>query len=145
MRVSDATGLAHGTSSGWHKAPNKNKSGEHIIEWWDGRFPFAKIVTNSVVVGYGVTCGLHVNRNGLCDGTLCKKSVYIGQTGLSEDDARLRLNRWLVYATFHDLDPEQQRQSHIGLGGPQLAHLGSDVLVRAELDPDLDRLLHGCK
>lgn len=120
------------------------KAGEKIIEWWDNRFPFATINRNNVFVGYGVTCGCHTNADGTCVATPCKKSLQVGASGMTEDEARKRLKRWLVLAQFSPLDPAQQRQSHIAKGGTQLRELASDVCGWSELDADLDILLTKC-
>ena len=113
-----------------------------MIEWWGrDRFPFARIERNGVHVGYGVTCARHCNANGLNAKTPCKKSLQIGQIGITEQEARLRLKRWVVMGKIGKLKEGLERQSHIACGGTQLSDLASGVCGWSELDPDLDILL----
>ena len=46
--------------------------------------------------------------------------MTVGKSGLTEGESRLRLKRWLVSGSMGTLDPERQRQSHIGMGGQHL-------------------------
>jgi hypothetical protein len=117
------------------------KANERVIEWWDGRFPFAKILSNGFLTGYGVVCGLHVNKTGVCANTPCKKSITIGTSGITEDEARKRLKRWIIQGHIETLDEESARQDHVHRGGVQLRDLASDNAGWADLDPDLDVLL----
>ena len=121
------------------------KANERVVEWWDGRFPFARIMgPGEQIIGWGVTCGLHTNADGRCAGTPCKKSVTIGRSGLSELEAAKRLKRWLVTAQFHALEPASERQSHVAKGGVQLREYASGTAGWEDLDPDLDILLARC-
>ena len=44
------------TKKGLDQATHKAAAGERIIEWWDGRFPLARIERKGVHIGWGVTC-----------------------------------------------------------------------------------------
>ncbi len=130
---------------------NPAKANERVVEWWDGRFPFARIFgpANAVgtrkVIGWGVTCSLHTNEDGRCAGTPCKKSVTIGKGDeLTEEEACKRLKRWLIVGKIDPLDASCQRQSHVSKGGVQLRDFATGVAGWEELDPDLDTLLHTC-
>ena len=68
----------------------------------------------------------------------------IGKSGdITLEEARKRLKRWLVIGTkFNtEVDPMQERQSHVSFGGNQLKDLASDVAGWSELDDDLDVLV----
>ena len=72
--------------------------------------------------GYGATCKLHTDLDN--PGKVCKKSVTIGASGLSINECRLRLKRWLV-AGLDDSEwpPESddsQASHHISMGGRYL-------------------------
>ena len=49
------------------------------------------------------------------------------QDGMSEDEAKLRLKRWLMAGAIMPLEGGRERQSHIKLGGVGLKGLGSDT------------------
>ena len=49
------------------------------------------------------------------------------QDGMSEDEAKLRLKRWLMAGAIMPLTVGRERQSHIKLGGVSLKGLGSDT------------------
>ena len=111
------------------KAAMRAQPNGNVLEWWADRFPFAEVYNRSAghIIGYGVKCGLHINEAG-GNTEPCKKMITIGQSGMSADEARQRLKRWLIAgATGHLEDPTMMRQSHIKFGGQQLKHLGSDV------------------
>ena len=126
------------------KAVHIAKQGERVIEWWDERFPFARIERDGILTGYGVICARHVNVDGQVPNTPCKKSLTIGTSAISEDEARKRLKRWLIVGKIEQLDPNTERQSHVQKGGIQLRDFASDVCGWADLDPDLDILLSTC-
>ena len=93
-------------------------------------------------MGYGVHCGRHVNADGTCSSTPCKKMLTIGKSGISQAEARLRLKRWLVAAAH--LDPARERQSHISFGGQHLSLLDSETSGWGEIpEADLDELIAG--
>ena len=123
---------------------NNAKANERVLEVWDGRFPFVTIQQKGVHTGYGVTCGKHVNANGKHALTQCKKSLTIGTSGISQEEAALRLKRWLVAGAFgRPLDPECERQSHIALGGTHCTEFRSGSTVGwSQLDADIDVLIH---
>ena len=120
-------------------AKYKAKPGENVIEWWANKFPFARTTT-----GYGVVCGLHTNADGRCAGTPCKKNLTIGESGITEQEARLRLKRWIVVGEIHkgQFDPQCIRQSHVHVGGKHCKDLGSDVCGWSDLsEADLDVII----
>ncbi len=133
---------------GLDPATYKAKSGDNIIGWWANKFPFSKIESNEGgrrrLTGYGVVCALHTNADGRCAGTDCKKSLTIGKSDISEQEARLRLKRWIVCGKLeaHRFDPQCHRQCHIRIGGTQCKDLSSDVNGWSELPADdLDVLM----
>ena len=131
------------TKKGLDQATHKAAAGERIIDWWDGRFPFAQIERKGVHIGWGVTCGLHSNANGKFNKTPCKKTLTIGTKGMNQAEAMLRLKRWLVCAIFHPLDPDEQRQSHVNIPLDLLGS-GPDEGGWESLDEDLDMLVSQC-
>ena len=126
-----------------NQATHKAAAGERIIEWWDGRFPFARIERRGVHIGWVVTCALHGNANGKLNKTPCKKTLTIGKTGIDEAEAMLRLQRWLVCGKFHPLDPDEERQSHVNISLEALGN-GPGQGGWGELDEDIGRLLSLC-
>ena len=134
MHVLDPKAAARG------KAAFRAKPGERIMEWWGGEergFAFAFIVPNGVHTGYGVVCGRHCNADGHAAGTPCKKAIK-KQDGMSEDEAKLRLKRWLMAGNTMPLAAGSERQSHIKLGGVGLKGFGSDTDWGAFGHADLD-------
>ena len=59
-------------------------------------------------------------------------------TVVTLDEASLRLKRWLVLGSLHPLDEDEERQSHIAIGGTNLQGLASTTdwgdFGHAELD-----------
>jgi len=122
----------------WYKA----KANERVLEWWDARFPFVFILSNGIRTGYGVTCGCHANASGLYASTACKKSLTIGASGISQEEAALRLKRWLMLGKIgFASDPACARQTHVAIGGVHCRDLRSGVCGWSELDDDLDVLI----
>ena len=129
LHVLDPKAAAPAAAAARGKAAFRAKPGERIMEWWGGEergFPFAFIVPGGVHTGYGVVCGRHCNADGHAAGTPCKK-VIMKQDGMSEDEAKLRLKRWLMAGAIMPLTVGRERQSHIKLGGVSLKGLGSDT------------------
>ena len=82
--------------------------------WGRGRWELAIIERDGVVVGYGATCKDHEDPG---DSAVCKKSVTIGKNGLSLDELKLRLKRWLIAGIDDDDWGEDKRTKHVGMGG----------------------------
>ena len=123
---------------------DKAKPGERVLECWAGKFPFAEVAPGGVLVGYGVHCCRHVNADGTVANTPCKKMVTIRKSGISQTEARLRLKRWLVSGSTARLDPEQERQSHISLGGMHLSKFDSTTSGWGDIpEEELDNLIAG--
>ena len=65
---------------------------------------------------------------------MCKKSVSIGNSGLTRADLMLRLKRWLIAGLDDaDWDTEDPRAEHIGMGGTYMKDF-ADGLSEAECD-----------
>ena len=108
-------------------------------------FPFSRIEKAGKLIGFGVACCRHSNRDGYAAKTPCKKAISIGNNPvLSQSEASLRLKRWLVVGQMHPLDPDRERQSHIALGGTSLCDLSSETewgeFPHADLDFMIDKL-----
>ena len=73
--------------------PPKRQSQRRGIPWGSCGWELAVITRHGVVVGCGALCKDHRNPDDIND---CKKSVIIGESGLTFDDLRLRLKRWLI-------------------------------------------------
>ena len=114
---------------------------ERVLEWVDGRFPLCRLMRRGVVDGWSIVCGQHRNENCRSYKTHCKKSITAGGGTLTEEEAVLRLKRWLVQGKLTALTAGKERAAHIALGGKQLRDLASDVAGWDELDADLPILL----
>ena len=120
------------------------------MEYWgkNRQFPFSKIETGKgetkKLIGWGVGCGLHHNSvaSGLATDTPCKKAFTIA-AGITEDEARLRLKRWLVAGHTTKLEVGKERYCHIKLGGQRLCHLGSHTEWGEFGHADLDCIIEG--
>ena len=137
---SSASSSGPAKAIGLDKVTSKAKPGENVLEWWANKFPFARIERGAarVLTGYGVTCGVHTNANGKCAGTRCKKSLTIGESGITEQEATLRFKRWVVLGHIEkaNFDPQCERQSHVNIGGTQCKDLRTDVCGWSELSED---------
>ena len=116
---------------------------ERVLETWGGgRHPFAEVAPGGIVVGFGVHCGRHCNADGTVYATACKKMVTMGDSGMTHAEARIRLKRWLVAGKTTRLDPDRERQAHVGLGGLHLRGFASDGGGWGDITEDeLDMLL----
>ena len=89
--------------------------------WGKGSWALAPIRNaHGAVIGCGGTCKDHIDSN---NPTLeCKKQVQIGQSGLSYEELRLRMKRWLIAGLDDEqwVDPEQKRTEHVAMGGRAL-------------------------
>ena len=80
--------------------PVRVAPGEQVIEYWGGdRFAFARIMPKGVLSGYGAYCARHTNSDGYAAKTPCKKAITLGNPPMTEDEARLRLKRWVIAGT----------------------------------------------
>ena len=124
------------------RARYRVKANENVLEWWDGRFPFVSIAGIGPKAGYGVTCGCHVNTSGVHAGTACKKSLSVGAEGISQEEASLRLKRWLISGKIGFVsDPECARATHVAKGGVQCRDYRTGIAGWSEMDGDLDVLI----
>ena len=72
------------------------RPGDNAFKW--GRFSIARVNNFGVQIGWGLTCGKHLDVGE--SGTPCKIQMTYGQRGLfSDDDIILRLKRWAHVAT----------------------------------------------
>ena len=84
----------------------------------------SEVWLHGVLEGFGITCRGHND----CDdrpGTICKKSLSLGKSPMSHEEAKLRLKRWYVAGLNETWDPQTARSSHIRFGGRGLIKLGS--------------------
>ena len=123
--------------------PVRVARGEQVIEYWGGdRFAFARIMPKGVLSGYGAYCARHSNSDGYAAKTPCKKAITLGNPPMTEDEARLRLKRWIIAGSIHMLEPEtRQRQAHIDLGGKRLDDFASGGVWGDWTNEDLDVML----
>lgn len=78
------------------------------IEW--GGFQLAPIVTDEVTVGYGATCGRHLDPE---DSLKCKIQLSLGKDGrFSEDEARVRVKFWCIRGMDAAVDDHATPRSH---------------------------------
>jgi hypothetical protein len=73
--------------------PIRAKPGQFSFSW--GPFSIAQIRLQGVKIGWGITCGKHVDV-GSDSTTSCKTSLTFGKDALSDDDCILRLKRWCL-------------------------------------------------
>ena len=79
--------------------------------------------------GWGAICGIHTDPN---NPTLtCKKAMTC--SGLSHEECRLRLKRWLAAGLATEGWGANHRESHVSMGGVQLVNF-ADGLPEAALD-----------
>ena len=130
--------VAKGATPGLRVGP-----GEQIVEYWGGsRFAFSRIKPKGVLKGYGAYCMRHVHSDGYAAKTPCKKAISLGEPPMTEDEARLRLKRWIMAGSVHHLEPEtRQRQAHIDMGGKHLRDFASDGTWGDWTNEDLDAML----
>ena len=82
-----------------------------------------------------------MNADGFAAETRCKKAIA-KTPGLTLEEAKLRLKRWLVAGkSWLPLEPMRERQSHIGLGGKTLADFSSTSEWGEFNDEDLNALI----
>jgi hypothetical protein len=67
-----------------------------------------------VLVGIGGNCKDHLDPGRTLE---CKKSVTMGDSGLSYETLRLRMKRWLVAGLDEDGWTDDKRTVHVGMGG----------------------------
>ena len=85
--------------------------------------------------GFGAICGMH--RDPANPTLQCKKAMPCG--GLSPDECKLRLKRWLVAGLESGKWGVNKRESHVSMGGVQLSHFAEGLSLE-----DLDRAVsHG--
>ena len=139
----EAKAKANDATKGKGAKPVRVAPGEQIIEYWGGdRFPFARIMPKGVLTGYGAYCARHTNSDGYAAKTHCKKAITLGNPPMTEDEARLRLKRWIIAGSVHNLEPKtRERQAHIDMGGKRLDDFGSDGTWGDWGNEDLDVLL----
>ena len=132
---------ALGKSAASGHAAFKARPGEKVIEYFGGEFAFSKIEPGGVLTGYGVRCGRHVNESGHAEKTSCQKAINTKHHAISEAEARIRLKRWLVAGLTQSLDPAEERQAHIHLGGRGLNDFGTGSTWDEFSEADLDLFL----
>ena len=80
--------------------------------------------------GFGAICGMHHDP---ANPTLqCKKAMSCG--GLTPEECKLRLKRWLVAGLDSGRWGANKRESHVSMGGVQLSHFAEGLSLE-----DLDR------
>ena len=106
----------------------------------------AAIQRGGVHIGFGITCKRHKNcTDG--PGVICKKSITIGNSGISDAEAKRRLKRWFIAgspAFEADWDPAVQRTSHLNAGGVQLVDFADDSPVWHDI-PEAELYEMACK
>ena len=89
------------------------------------------------VIGYGATCRNHLDHADP-PGTVCKKSVTIGKSGLTIADLKLRMKRWLI-AGLDDAEWEEdvQRSTHVRMGKTYMQEFAHGLS-----EEECDRIAH---
>lgn len=65
-------------------------------------------------VGWGANCGCHKNDDDR-PSTRCQTSLRSGHGGLSADEARLAMKKWLLLGAYIDADAPDARRQHMKL------------------------------
>ncbi len=92
------------------------------IEW--GPFSLASIwsTVKDEQIGWGATCGCHVNGTDTPDDPACKKQITYGREQLSDHECILKLKRWLHLGAH--LSPEElgdmPRKKHVKIDARRL-------------------------
>lgn len=114
--------------------------GSRAVQW--GCFQIAAIYLHGEHVGFGATCGRHLDTVRASD-TQCKKSVRWGLEGLAPDQCVLRLKRWCLAGFEQEAHwGDCTRTRHVALGGAGLRAF-ADGPGEAELDELLAMHLQG--
>ena len=114
---------------------NAKATRQRRSEAW-GVFHLGPICSQGVQTGYGAICGLHRNSED-GPGIYCRKALTTSE--LSEEDCRLRLERWLPAGLQNSDWPEGQgRSMHLSLGGLRLVDFSSGK-PEAALDRQVNR------
>jgi hypothetical protein len=95
-------------SRSYHQAPRPNRS----FKW--GPFDIAYIYStgSDEIIGCGGTCGIHVNAGDDARSTKCKKMITLGKSGMTFDEARLRIKNWLL---MHVAEGADERKRHVNM------------------------------
>ena len=79
-------------------------------EAW-GPFQLARVYARGTPLGWGATCGRHLNAGG--DAACCKKQVAHGAEHFSDGDCRRKLKRWLLMGLDIPEEGEDCRTQHL--------------------------------
>ena len=63
----------------------------------------------STLVGYGVTCGCHLNKYD-SPNTECKRQLFLGKEPMTETECRARLKAWLLLGADIPMGPDSREQ-----------------------------------
>jgi hypothetical protein len=114
--------------------------GSRAVQW--GCFQIAAIYLQGEHVGFGATCGRHLDTARATD-TQCKKSVRWGLEGLAPEQCVLRLKRWCLAGFEQEGNwGDCPRTRHVALGGAGLRAF-ADGPGEAELDELLAMHMQG--
>ena len=93
-----------------------------------GLATLSEVWQSRVLVGFGITCRCHNNRDDK-PGTICKKQILLGNPPITHTEAKLRLRRWYVAGAQGTWDPPTARSSHVNFGGRGLRMLDSGAVA----------------
>ena len=93
-----------------------------------GLATLSEVWQSRVLVGFGITCRCHNNRDDK-PGTICKKQILLGNPPITHTEAKLRLKRWYVAGAQGTWDPPTARSSHVYFGGRGLRMLDSGAVA----------------
>ena len=99
----------------------------------------AEVARRGVIVGWGATCGRHVNdAEDPDDHTQCKKQLTFGKSRkLTEEQCKIGLKRWLLLGLF--VEPsDQERTDHVNMCARKEARL--PLAPGEDLDAELQDL-----
>lgn len=108
--------------------------GSRAVRW--GPFQIAEVYLHGEHVGFGATCGRHLDTERSSE-TACKKSVRWCAEGLTPEQCIVRLKRWLLAGFEQEASwGDRARAMHVALGGA-----GLRAFAEGPPEPELDAAL----
>lgn len=81
-------------------------------------------------VGWGAICGGHLNH-GDRHGAQCKKALmFSGRSGMTSDEARVRVKQWLLEGLLIDEADRWARRTHVAINPRSFALMDEDRVDR---------------
>ena len=106
--------------------PPRERHGEPYGRHWI----LSHIKRGDEIIGHGATCKGHEDTEEPWN--ICKTHATIGRSGLTPDDMRLRVKRWLIAGLDDGAWPEDTRRTqHVAMGGMHLIEFAAGLSEEA--------------